>query len=115
MSKLKDIVWIGNSLKDLKKFPDKVMDEIGYELYLIQAGGKPKKAKPLVGFGHGVMELVSNYDTNTYRTVYATKIDEIIYVLHCFQKKSTHGISTPKTEIDLIKQRLQDAIKLSKT
>lgn len=60
------------------------------------------------------MEIMSNYDTNIYRAVYATKIGDTIYVLHCFQKKSTHGIGTPKKEIDLIKQRLQEAISLSK-
>ena len=28
-------------------------------------------------------------------------------VVHAFQKKSTHGIKTPKHEIDLIKDRLK--------
>lgn len=30
-----------------------------------------------------------------------------IYVIHAFQKKSKAGIATPKTEIDLIRQRLK--------
>jgi phage-related protein len=30
-------------------------------------------------------------------------------VLHAFQKKSKHGIATPKQEIDLIRQRLKIA------
>ncbi len=87
MLPLKNLIWVGRSLKDLREFPEEVMDEIGYALYRVQEGNKPKQEKPLIGFRHGVMEIVSNYDTNTYRAAYATKIGEVIYVLHCFQKK----------------------------
>ena|SRR6185312_1024821 len=112
--KEKELVWIGRSLKDLREFPEEVMDEVGYALYQVQEGIKPRQAKSLHGFSHGVMEIVSDYDANTYRAVYTTKIGEIVYVLHCFQKKSTHGISTPKRELDLIQQRLQEAMRLNK-
>lgn len=61
------------------------------------------------------MEIISNFDKNTYRAVYAVKIGEVIYVLHCFQKKSKQGIATPKQEIDLIKQRLKDAKQIDKS
>ena len=55
------------------------------------------------------MEIVSNYAPDTYRAVYATKIDDAIYVLHTFQKKSKKEIATPKKEINLIKRRLRMA------
>jgi phage-related protein len=32
-----------------------------------------------------------------------------VYVLHCFQKKSKSGISTPKQDMDLIEKRLKIA------
>lgn len=86
---------------------------IGYALFQAHEGGKSRKAKPLTGLGQGVMEIVSDFDTNTYRAVYVTKIGDKIYVLHCFQKKSTKGISTPKKEVDLIKTRLKEAIQLA--
>jgi len=41
--------------------------------------------------------------------VYTPKIGNVIYALHAFQKKSTRGIATPKTEIALIRQRLKEA------
>ena len=56
-----------------------------------------------------VLQITARYDTNTYRAVYTVKLGQNIYVLHAFQKKSTRGISTPKREIDLIKQRLKMA------
>jgi len=68
----------------------------------------PYCAKPLKGFS-GVFEIVCDFDKSTYRTVYATKLGDHLYVLHAFQKKSTIGIKTPKHEIDLIKARLQAA------
>ena len=63
-------------------------------------------------WGQGVLQITARYDTNTYRTVYTVKLGQNIYVLHAFQKKSTRGISTPKREIDLIKQRLKMAIEM---
>ncbi len=58
------------------------------------------------GIDSGALEIVSRYDTNTYRAVYTVRIGETIYVLHALQKKSTRGSRTPKKEIDLIRQRL---------
>lgn len=67
-------------------------------------------AKPLKGFnGASVLEIVEDYDTDTYRAVYTVRFEEAVYVLHCFQKKSTLGIKTPKQDIDLIRRRYQIA------
>ena len=95
----KPVVWVGSSLEDLKEFPAEVQDEMGYALYMAQIGDKHPKAKPLKGFS-GVIEIRSNYASNTYRAVYTTKIGDAIYVLHAFQKKSTRGIQTPRKEIE---------------
>ena len=32
-----------------------------------------------------------------------------VYVLHCFQKKSSKGIETPKPDLDLIRERFKAA------
>jgi len=108
VEKLKKIRWVGSSREDLKEFPATAQDNIGYGLYEAQLGAFPHCAKPLKGFG-GVFEIVCDFDKSTYRTVYATKLGDHLYVLHAFQKKSTIGIKTPKHEIDLIKARLQAA------
>lgn len=49
-----------------------------------------------------------------YRALYTVKFKETVYVLHCFKKKSSSGIATPKPEIDLIKARLKIAIDIEK-
>ena len=97
----------------MKEFPPEVQDEIGYALYVAQIGDKHPKAKPLKGFP-GIMQVRSDYATNTYRAVYTTKIGDTIYVLHAFEKKSKRGIETPKREIDRIKRRLKIAQDLAK-
>jgi phage-related protein len=73
-------------------------------------GGKHPDAKPLRGFGGaGVLEIISDFDGNTFRAVYTVRLKGIIYVLHAFQKKSRKGIKTPQNEIEKIRSRLKDA------
>jgi phage-related protein len=106
--RLKPVIWIGSSLKDLQSFPDEVMDFVGYALYEAQMGSKGRTAKPLSGFrSAGVVEIVKDFNTDTYRAVYTVKFGSLIYVLHAFQKKSKQGIATPKSDIALIKARLK--------
>ena len=47
---------------------------------------------------------------DTFRAVYTVKIAERVYVLHCFQQKSTKGIETPRQDMDLIRERLKAAL-----
>jgi phage-related protein len=112
---VKPLVWIGSSLKDLREFPEEVKDEMGFALYEAQCGLKPTAAKPLKGFGGaGVLEVVSDYQSDAYRAVYTVRLEERVYVLHAFQKKSKKGIATPKADIELIKRRLRQAEELHK-
>lgn len=106
----KGLIWIGSSRSDLRAFPAEVKDLLGYALYQAQVGLKAPSSKPLRGFGGaGVLEIVEDHQTDTYRAVYTVKFSELVYVLHAFQKKSKKGIATPKPDIDLIKRRLRVA------
>ena len=87
-----------------------MQDTLGFELFLAQTGQHPPSAKPLKGIGGGIVELIEDFDGDTYRTVYTVRFQEAIYVLHAFKKKSKQGIATPKSDIDLIKRRLKDAV-----
>ena len=101
--------WIGASRKNYGEFPSPVQEAFGFGLYLAQTGQHPLGAKPLKGLGTGIVELVESFDGDAYRAVYTVRFETAVYVLHCFKKKSNRGISTPQTEIDLIKRRLRDA------
>ena len=110
---LRPLVWLGNSLRNLRSFPAEAKKIIGDELQLIQFGGMPKDAKPFKGVGSGVFEIGLRHDAEAYRTVVAVQLGRNIYVLHAFQKKSKKGIATPKPDVDLIKQRYKEAKELA--
>lgn len=103
---------MGNSLERLREFPKPVREELGYAIYKAQIGDKHPNAKPMKGFGSGVLEVVSDYRGDTFRAAYTVRLAEKIYVLHAFQKKSKKGIATPKSEMDLLRQRLKRAMEL---
>jgi len=108
----KQLVWMGSSRKDLKTFPEDVKDVIGFALDSAQKGGKSPVAKPLSGkqfSGKGVFEIVDDFDGDTYRAVYTVKLENRIYVLHSFMKKSHNGKKTVKHDIDLILKRYKVA------
>lgn len=104
----KSLFWVGSCLKDLREFPDEVKDEVGFALYQVQRGITPRSAKALRGFGGaGVLEIVEDFRTDTYRAVYTVQFTDVVYVLHAFQKKSKRGVETPKSDIELIRSRLR--------
>jgi phage-related protein len=104
---LKPVYWVGSSLKDLRACPEEVQDAVGYALYLAQEGGQHPAAKRMKGKLQGLVEVVEDHASGTYRAVYVAKLVTAIYVLHVFQKKATRGIATPRHELELIKARLR--------
>ena len=101
------IAWIKAARRDFDGFPQGAKDDFLDALTVVAEGGKPTIAKPLTGLGSGVMELALRHRGDAYRVVYALQIAREIWVIHAFQKKSKAGIKTPKTEIDLVVERLK--------
>ncbi|MEO6321319.1 MAG: type II toxin-antitoxin system RelE/ParE family toxin [Polaromonas sp.] len=105
----KPLHWVGSAKKDLLALPDEVIDDFGYALGAVQLGAAPPQAKHWKGEGAGVLELVDKHRGDTFRAVYTVRFARAVYVLHCFQKKSSSGIRTAQTDIDLIHERLKVA------
>jgi phage-related protein len=106
----KPVRWIGSSRDDVREFPEEVRLRVGGALWEAQLGRKAGWAKPLKGYaGAGVLEVVDDFDGNTFRAVYTVRFTGVVYVLHAFQKKSKSGIATPRHEIALIERRLKRA------
>jgi len=111
----KPLIWIGGSKKDLMALPTEVRKFFGHALDFAQRGNQHGAAKVLKGFGGaGVLEVVEDHISGTYRAVYTVKFEDAVFVLHCFQKKSKSGISTPKEDMDIIRARLKVAEALAK-
>ena len=101
----KPLFWMGSSLKNLKAMPIPVQKFFGAALRDVQHGDTPDESKPWKGLGSGVWQIVSSHDRSTYRAVYAVSFPGVVYVLHVFQKKSKHGITTPRTDVALVRSR----------
>ena len=108
----KALDWCGGSKKDLMSMPADVQRTFGFGLGLAQNGLRPEDAKTLGGFKPTTIELLEDDDGDTYRAVYTAHYDDIVYVLHCFKKKSTKGRNLPKPDKETIEARLTEVRKI---
>jgi phage-related protein len=105
--KTRPVSWIKAALKDFDEFPEGAKSVLLGALTIAAEGGKADIAKPLGGFGSGILEIALAYRGDAFRVVYAVQLADEIWVIHAFQKKSKQGIKTPKHDIDLVKDRLK--------
>jgi phage-related protein len=107
---LQPLQWIGSAKRDLLAMPYEVQQVFGFALHNAQLGSLHPSVKLLKGFGSdGILEIVEDWRGNAYCAGYTVRFARAVYVLHCFQKKSKHGVATPKRELDLIRERLKEA------
>ncbi len=81
---------------------------MGYQINRVQHGEEPIDWKSMKTVGPGVREIRVETDGQGYRAIYIATLGEVIYVLHCFEKKTR---KTPKRDIDLAKSRLSELMK----
>jgi len=97
----KPVVWLDDSRKRVRDFPEAARQRLGFELWEVQQGNEPSDWKPMPSVGPGVREIRVHAD-GEFRVLYIAKFDEAIYVLHAFEKKSRR---TPKLDIGLADAR----------
>jgi phage-related protein len=102
--KLASVAWEGDSREVLRAFPEGVRENFGFELWQLQQGERPLDFRPLPSIGHGIFELRDQDQRTWYRVVYLSRIEDVIYVLHCFEKKSRE---MPKRDFEKARQRLK--------
>ena len=98
----KPIEFLGDSLRNLREFPDDAKRDVGYQLDRVQHGLQPDDFKSMPTIGKGVEEIRVRDETGAYRVIYTARLADAVYVLHAFQKKTQ---ATSKRDIDLAKQR----------
>ena len=101
------ISWLKAARKEFEDFPVGAQEICLGALTIAAEGSKADIAKPMTGMRSGVFEIALRFQSNAFRVIYAVQIDDDLWVLHAFQKKSTIGIKTPQQDIDLIKERLK--------
>lgn len=107
---MKPIIWLGNTLKNLREYPNEVRSEIGYNLEKVQLGESPFDWKSMHNIGFGVKEI-RIHGSNEYRVLYVAKFSEAIYILNVFIKKTE---KTVNREIESAKNNYRKIAELRK-
>jgi phage-related protein len=107
MRATRPVSWLRPARRAFDGFPEGTRETVLDALSVAAEGGKAGIAKPMRGLGSGVFEIALRYRGDAFRVVYASQVGDDLWVVHAFQKKSTHGIATPKHEIDLIRDRMK--------
>ena len=72
------ISWIKAARREFGKFPQGAQMIMLRALTIAAEGSKADIAKPMRGFGAGVIEVALAYRSDAYRTVYAVTLGEDI-------------------------------------
>ncbi len=101
------ISWEGDSLGVLRGFPPDVRSDVGSELRRLQTGERPLHSRPMPSVGPKAYEIREQDARAWYRVIYLARLGDVIYVLHCFEKKSR---KTPRADLDLARRRLRNVL-----
>ena len=79
----------GDSLEVLSAFPAAVKRNLGFVLRELQMGRPPVcQTRNMSSIGPGTFELKEADERTWYRTIYLSRVGNVIHVLHCFEKDS---------------------------
>jgi phage-related protein len=102
--RLAKIHWEGDSREVLASFPEEVRGDLGFALFELQQGRQPAiETRRMESIGAGVYELKEADERAWYRVIYLSQVDEVIFVLHCFEKQSR---KTDKRDLNIATERL---------
>ena len=101
---MKPISFVGDSLAQLRDFPDDARSQAGHQLYEVQNGREPDDWKPMKTIGPGVREIRIREKSEAFRVIYLATLPDAVLVLHAFQKKTK---ATPRKDIELAASRLR--------
>lgn len=100
---MKRVEFLGDSLLELRQFPEALRKEAGVQLHKVQLGLEPSDWKSMTSIGTGVREIRVRDETGAFRVLYVANIGDAVYVLHAFQKKTQR---TAKRDLQIASQRL---------
>ena len=101
---IKPVTFHGDSLDQLRDFPEDARREAGHELYQVQKGLDPSDWKPMPAIGAGVREIRIRDGVGAFRVIYIATLADAVHVLHAFQKKSQ---KTAQRDLTLAAARLR--------
>lgn len=104
----KRLDWLGSSLADVSDFPAGARREIGFQLDRVQNGRTPADSKSMPTVGTGVFEVRVRDAGRAFRSLYVTRFEEAVYVLHVFEKKTQ---KTARADLELGRTRYKALVR----
>ncbi len=108
---MKEIEFLGDSLKAISEFPKGARQNAGRQLERVQRGQAPLDFKPMPEIGKGVEEIRIREEAGAFRVIYTARMPDAVYVLHAFQKKTQ---TTSKRDIEIARLRFSKLTRGSK-
>src|ERR1700733_10909698 len=105
---MKPLYFVGDSARQLRAFNKDARQDVGYQLDKVRRGEQPDDFKPMLTIGKGVEEIRIWDEAGTYRVIYTARLNNAVYVLHAFQKKTQ---ATSMTDIELAKTRFTELMR----
>ena len=105
---MKPVEFRGKALDDLRRFPQSARRAAGYQIDRVQRGYDPDDWKPMPTIGKGVREIRLRERAGSFRVIYLAKLEDAVYVLHCFQKKTQ---KTATSDIELARNRYNELMR----
>lgn len=105
---MKPVTFLGDSLEEIRAFPQGARREAGFQIEKVQQGMEPDNWKPMKTVGAGAREIRVRDETGAFRVIYVATLPEAIYVLHAFQKKTG---KTAKGDIELARKRFSELMR----
>jgi phage-related protein len=105
---MKLVSFIGNSLDEVRSFPDNARREVGFQIDRLQRGLDPDDWKPMKTIGAGVREIRVRDASGAFRVIFIATLEDAVYILHAFQKKTE---ATSKRDLDLATARFRELMR----
>lgn len=105
---MKPVTFLGDSLEEIRAFPQGARREAGFQIEKVQQGMEPDNWKPMKTVGAGAREIRVRDETGAFRVIYVATLPEAIYVLHAFRKKTG---KTAKGDIELARKRFSELMR----
>ena len=105
---MKPVSFLGNSLDEVRSFPDDARRDVGFQIDRLQRGHDPDDWKPMRSVGPGVREIRVRDAFGAYRVIHIATLEDAVYVLHAFQKKTQ---ATSKRDLDLATTRFKELMR----
>lgn len=105
---MKPVQFLGDSLEQIRAFPNPAQTIVGYQLDRVQRGIEAEDWKPMKSVGPGVREIRVREASGAFRIIYLATLPKAVYVLHAFRKTTQ---KTEKRDLELAAARLRDLMR----